>query len=978
MGLFQTIRRTFDINRAAEAKKITQQLANAIYSSPICSDYENVFAQVRPLIDEMTSVVPYGIGRNGARKPLETTEELAALYAPNKTMGGIEFLDTMFSTWLTENQLYIRVHKKGGHIVGYTLLPATSFHYVYGGVSYWTVENTDGTLENIYSDEVMTLCYSRNPRDFRGVSPASAVRIYAQIDDLLAQFEKAYLENGAIPASVTIIRASTQEKFNEARQDLERQLKGASNRNKTLYLWRQFNNDDGTERDQVEVKTIQGNNNTLAIQELADIVNDRLNKAYGVSNFILGDDASAKYDNAELSDFQFTRRRVKPALRKFWAEFKHELDRITGGLGYDIRFDLDMPELTDRKKVEAETAEKTTQNLIRLIEAGSKPIAACVALGLKLDYWKDVAVGISNRVQVDREHALQSATEAPLAVGSSAPETETNNDPDTKAKEITPQRDQLHHHHEHTDDAFTPFTDNEKTEKAIFERLMSIAKAVMQEQPNIDLDAISNEIFELLEDEANNGGQAALEAIYNLGDDEIQNALADLIKNGVDISEGLAQRIHERTNELVQGYEQHTREIMRSVLENSENLTKNEIEERLLQAIPEGRAATIARNETVYAFKSGRLELDERIAQEFNLTIDLVWQTSPEAGEVCPLCKAMEGQRTRLGKAFIPQEATWTTIDKDGNETTHRSAGWEPSMWNDYGQIPNAHVNCVLGDTIVKADSVKLATKMNYSGDIVELKTRGGKKLAVTPNHILLTDRGWVAAKNIKNTDKVIAYSDSVERAMSDDAIDGKNPTIADEFVALSKTPGVVAIEVPVTAEDFKGDGIANEKVEVILAESLLRNKRDAASIKLGGKLPFVGGKFTDGTLFGLGSIDQLLVGVLLATNGIVGSTGKALTLLGSEGGHPEISRLTSATAYNARLNEAAANSSTADIKAFSKSFLAEAGLIEFDDVIDIKIYSVHNAPVYDVETTSTLYTANGIISSNCKCYFDEELVRTA
>ena len=979
MGLFQTIRRTFDVNRAAEARKITQQFANAIYSSPICSDYENVFAQVRPLIDEMTSVVPYGIGRNGARKPLDATEELAALYAPNRTMGGIEFLDTMFATWLTENQLYIRVHKKGGRIVGYTLLPATSFHYVYHGVSYWEVENDDGTLDRIYSDEVMTLCYSRNPRDYRGVSPASAVRVYAQIDDLLAQFEKAYLENGAIPASVTIIRASTQEKFNEAKADLERQLKGAKNRGKTLYLWRQFNNDDGTERDQVEVKTIQGNNNTLAIQELADIVNDRLNKAYGVSNFILGDDASAKYDNAELSDFQFTRRRVKPALRKFWAEFKHELDRITGGLGYDIRFDLDMPELTDRKKVEAETAEKTTQNLIRLIEAGSKPIAACVALGLKLDYWKDVAVGISNRVQVDREHALQSAQEAPLAVqADSAPETETNNDPDTKAKEITPQRDQLHHHHEHTDDAFTPFTDNEKTEKAIFERLMSIAKAVMQEQPNIDLDAISNEIFELLEDEANNGGQAALEAIYNLGDDEIQNALADLIKNGADISEGLAQRIHERTNELVQGYEQHTREIMRSVLENSENLTKNEIEERLLQAIPEGRAATIARNETVYAFKSGRLELDERIAQEFNLTIDLVWQTSPEAGEVCPLCKAMEGQRTRLGKAFIPQEATWTTMDKDGNETTHRSPGWEPSMWNDYGKIPNAHVNCVLGDTVVKADSVKLATKMNYSGDIVELKTLGGKRLAVTPNHILLTDRGWVAAKNIKKSDKVIAYSDSVERAMANDAIDGKNPTIADEFVALSKTPGVVTIEVPVTAEDFKGDGIANEKVEVILAESLLRNKRDAASIKLGGKLPFVGGKFTDGTLFGLGSIDQLLVGVLLAANGIVGSTGKALTFLGSEGGHPEISRLTSATAYNARLNEAATNSSTVDIEAFGKSFLAEAGLIEFDDVIDIKIYSVHNAPVYDVETTSTLYTANGIISSNCKCYFDEELVRTA
>ena len=694
MGLLNNIRRTFDFNRVHEAQKITQQFANALYTSPVCSDYENVFAQVRPLIDEMTSVVPYGIGRNGARKPLNETEELAALYTPNRTMGGIEFIDTMFATWLTENQLFIRVHKKNGHIVGYTILPSNSFVYVTNGYYYWQITNENGEIERIYDDEVMTLCYSRNPRDLRGVSPASAVRIYAQIDDLLAQFEKAYLENGAIPASVTIIRASTQEKFNEARNELERQLKGAKNRNKTLYLWRQFNNDDGTERDQVEVKTIQGNNNTLAIQELADIINDRLNKAYGVSNFILGDDSSAKYDNAELSDYQFTRRRVKPALRKFWAEFKHELDRITGGVGYDIRFDLDMPELTERKKVEAETADITTKNLIRLIEAGSKPIAACVALGLKFDHWQSVAIGIYNRVQVDREHALESANEPSLAVDSDAQETQAPAS-ETDTKEITPQRDQLHHHdHEHSDDYYQPFTDAEKTEKAIFERLMSLAKAIMTEQPSVDLDAVANEIFELLEDEANHGGQSALEAIYLLSDDEIQQAISELLKNGVDISEGLAQRIHERTNELVRGFDEHTREIMRSTLENSENLTANEIRERLLQAIPEGRAATIARNETVYAFKSGRLELDEKIANEYNLQIDLIWRTSPEAGEVCPLCKAMDGQITHLGKAFTPQPATWETYDKDGNAIEHHSDGWEPSAWNDYGLIPNAHVNC--------------------------------------------------------------------------------------------------------------------------------------------------------------------------------------------------------------------------------------------------------------------------------------------
>lgn len=684
MGLFQNLR---DAYRTRKASTVTQEFANQLFSSPICSDYENVFAQVRPLVDEMLTVRPYGVGRNGARKDLKETPELALLYDPNEDMGDVEFLDTAFSTWLTEDQLYIHVHlDKKKRVQGYTILPPNSKQNVINGESYWQVITGAGKIENIYKDEVATLRYSRSPRTLKGISPASAIRAYAQIDDLLAQFEKAYLENGAIPASVTIIRASTQAKFNEVRSELETQLKGASNRNKTLYLWRQFNNDDGTERDQVEVKTIQGNNNTLAIRELVAVINDRLNKAYGVSNFIMGDDSSAKYDNAELSDYQFTRRRVKPALRKFWSEFQHELDRITGGLGYAITWHLDEPELTERKKVEAETAEKTVNNLTKLIASGSKPVAACIALKLDTERWAPVATGIYSRVMADREQNNQAAPADSLAVTASAPATPR------PAKALKQQRDHCHHTHE--TDYFRPFTDEEKTEKKIFNRLMSLARAIFTENPNIDLEAIQDQIFDLLEEEANKGGEAALDAIAHLVDEDIEAAIREMIEKGVDISDALRQRIHERTNELVKDFDIHTREVMRSTLESSEGLTKEEIIERLQEALPYNRAATIARNEVVYAFKSGRLELDQAIAEEYHLRIDLIWHTSPEAGAVCPDCAAMEGQHTPLGHAFTPEPTDYEEIGKDGEIKTVHSDGWKPSAWNDYGKIPNAHVNC--------------------------------------------------------------------------------------------------------------------------------------------------------------------------------------------------------------------------------------------------------------------------------------------
>ena len=226
--------------------------------------------------------------------------------------------------------------------------------------------------------------------------------------------------------------------------------------------------------------------------------------------------ASAKYDNAELSDYQFTRRRVKPALIKFWSQFQHELDRITGGLGYAINFHLDMPELTERRKVEAETAEKTTQNLIRLIEAGARPSEACKALDLDVDKWLNTAVGIYSRVlaRIQAERAL--------AVTPSAESKQTSKESQsTHTQDKNTSHTCQHHHHEHSEDYY---------EKQIFDKLMAIALGIFEEDPTLDLEEIQNEIYDLIEDEANRGGAEALEMIAQLVDEETEAGIKEIIK----------------------------------------------------------------------------------------------------------------------------------------------------------------------------------------------------------------------------------------------------------------------------------------------------------------------------------------------------------------------------------------------------------------------------------------------------------------
>lgn len=399
MRLFQKLNDAIRGNKS-RTTVAKQELSGQMFLSPLCSTYENIFPQVRPLIDAFKEVHPYGLGRNGARLPLARTPELAILEDPNEEMGWSEFMDLAFAMWLTESELNIHVWmSQRGRVYGYTILPAGSRVSLGNGDYYFQSLSSDGGTEQIPKEEVMTLRYSRNPRDIqKGVSPAQTVFVQTQIADLMYQYQRAYLENGAVPAYITIIRASTKEKFEEAKRDFERSFKGANNKGKTAFLWRQFL-DDGSEKDQVEVKTIQPNNSTLAIKEIMSIVKDDFNKAFGVSEFILGNDSSAKYDNAELSQQQFMLHRVKPALSSFWSQFQHELERVRGGgLGYAIGYDLHIEELTDRLKVKAEIAQKNVENLTSLINAGSTARAAVMALGLS-EEWLDVAYGLYSEKQ---------------------------------------------------------------------------------------------------------------------------------------------------------------------------------------------------------------------------------------------------------------------------------------------------------------------------------------------------------------------------------------------------------------------------------------------------------------------------------------------------------------------------------------------------------------------------------------------------
>lgn len=695
MGLFQRL----SDKKARKQQVAVQEVSGHYRHSPLCSTAENVFAQLRPLVDELKMVQPYGISKNGSKLSLSRTPELSALFTPNDEMGWAEFADLMFSTWLTEKELNIHVWKdQRGNVYGYSVLPVNSRHTLGGRTYFQTTLSTGETVE--YSrDEVMTLRFSRNPREIdEGVSPGIASLVWSQIDDVMAQYQLGHFENGAVPAYITIIRASTKEKYLETRKEMEKGFHGARNKGKNLFLWRAFIPETGEDKDQVEIKTVQGSNASLAIKDIMAIVNDKLNKSFGVSNFIMGDDSSAKYDNAELSQQQFLSHRVYPALYTFWSQFQHELERIAGGLGYSIGWDLEIPELTDRVKVKAETKKIETETrkleediklakanmLLTLINTGSTSEAAVKALGLD-NKWLEVARGIatSNLGQTSDSEISQQVLKSSH---------------DHVCPHCHPLRDDL-----------PQFSPDEIIERGIYDELIALADALVDGELGQQLGLTDEEVAKVVgrivdkltsvaEEGLRESQNQIIQSVKKLNwsqaagningrepesKQELVKALEDEQNNtNKKTAEDLVKdKLATRVDEIIKHYQKEVQDIIREVLTSGEAKSAAAIRKELKAHIPKTRAEMIARNETVHAFRLAKLEEARAQAKKYGLKMRKVWQA--HAGG-CPICEQMNGTKVDINDAFPAEQ-----VDEDGHIYAYGH-----NIYNENGDTPNAHVNC--------------------------------------------------------------------------------------------------------------------------------------------------------------------------------------------------------------------------------------------------------------------------------------------
>ncbi len=341
-----------------------------------------------------------------------------------------------------------------------------------------------------------------------------------------------------------------------------------------------------------------------------------------------------------------------------------------------------------------------------------------------------------------------------------------------------------------------------------------------------------------------------------------------------------------------------------------------------------------------------RGELDAAADVEANVGTRLVaiWRTEPGACE--KICAPLEGQTIRQ----------WGHRFPDG---------------------PAAHPHCVLGETVVRSASFVRGFVGLYSGPIVRIKFSGSVWLRVTPNHMVLTDQGFVFAKSLMKGDNVIRAANVEDSAFFSRQCPNRDhgpATISEVFGSWKMSGGMRTRRVPVSPVDLHGDAAGmNGYVDVVSPIGELADNGDSSLLQPSTKLIFEDGSAADFGLNSLGSLRDALFALRDATDGGMGLFRELQSLFRSHLRHPNKHRSTASADFDSTIYEAFVDRASRDSERLGKLLDAFPSEITRCEVVDVQLDTVHEAvPVYDIETEESLYLiGDGIVTSNCRCHLE-------
>lgn len=400
------------------------------------------------------------------------------------------------------------------------------------------------------------------------------------------------------------------------------------------------------------------------------------------------------------------------------------------------------------------------------------------------------------------------------------------------------------------------------------------------------------------------------------------------------------------------------------------------------QKLDNWRAEMIARTESAQSITLGEIEG----WKESGVVSDIEWVAATDA---CPFCLDIDGDTMPLGTPFFVVGDSLTVIGENGKPQT---------MTFTYRDVygPPLHPFCVLGETPVVAPDCIAGMSTRYKGPIIEIGLSDGRWLSVTPNHMLMTDHGFIPAQFLAEGDNVFR-STAPEREIFVNPDDNRNPSRVDNVVkAFAESPGMITNRVPASAEYLHGDArFGHGDIHIVRPDSMLRRYAaipvQSVSMMASKLLTKVGfhrlnartqklkvshrdithriGLFHDRVLRGdsAGPLTKLLHALARASDSSMGRRREAFSLACARALHSCIHPLAPVANVNTSLTQSEAKRVAVVPELIRKTLQAFPGLVAPTQIRRINIRD-SVAHVYDLQCLSTMYTCNGVLSSNCRC----------
>jgi SPP1 gp7 family putative phage head morphogenesis protein len=162
----------------------------------------------------------------------------------------------------------------------------------------------------------------------------------------------------------------------------------------------------------------------------------------------------------------------------------------------------------------------------------------------------------------------------------------------------------------------------------------------------------------------------------------------------------------------------------------------------------------------------------------------------------------------------VRKDVEWSASDGREGSEAHAELDGKVFDWDDPpildGEVstPGQPIQCFPeGSELQLAHGVVKCIRRWYDGELAEVVTHSGKTVRATPNHPVLTRRGWVALGSLQLTDDVLEISEEHDEH-------DRVASMGDVFHALS----VLGVGHPARSirADFHGDG-ADGHVDIVL-----------------------------------------------------------------------------------------------------------------------------------------------------------------